>query len=310
MQNDDEQYFRSGEVRDQDFSHERGWGLPELREDQPKILADGPSIMTTSVVSAQDERVLHSGQDVWGVHGGDATGNTVYSGFRDFIRFDTGYDATTLEIADRGKRSAIRDAAYAVCKRMMDVAISLAAIILLSPVIVAAAVAIKLYDRGPILFSQPRVGKGGRVFRCFKFRSMVLNAQALQNSLMEKSEHADPRTFKMRNDPRITPPGKILRRLSIDELPQILNVLFGQMSIVGPRPPLPSEVKLYSDADFQRLAVKPGLTCIWQVSGRSRLPFSEQIKLDVQYIRTRSLKQDLSIILRTVPAVLSGDGAS
>ena len=192
----------------------------------------------------------------------------------------------------------------------MDVVISLAAIVLLSPVIVASAIAIKIHDRGPVLFSQSRVGKGGRTFRCFKFRSMIMNAQALQSSLMEQSEHADPRTFKMANDPRITPPGRILRRLSIDELPQILNVLFGDMSIVGPRPPLPHEVALYSATDRQRLTVQPGLTCTWQVSGRSKLPFPAQVKLDLQYIRTRSLRQDVSIILRTIPAVLSGNGAS
>ncbi len=204
---------------------------------------------------------------------------------------------------------AVRTAAYQVCKRSMDIVISLAAMIVLSPVFLVAGLMIKLYDRGPVFFSQERVGKGGRIFRCFKFRSMILNAQALQNSLMEQSEHSDPRTFKIAQDPRITPPGRILRRLSIDELPQILNVLMGQMSIVGPRPPLPSEVALYSDYDFQRLQVKPGLTCIWQVSGRSRLAFPEQVRLDVDYINRRSLLLDLAIIVRTVPAVLTGDGA-
>lgn len=208
-----------------------------------------------------------------------------------------------------GKASVVRTVVYLSCKRIIDVLLSLVAIVLLSPVILVAAVLIKLYDRGPVFFSQERVGKGGRTFRCFKFRSMIRNAQSLQHSLTAESQHADPRTFKIANDPRITPPGRILRRFSIDELPQILNVFLGQMSIVGPRPPLPHEVALYSDSDFQRLAVKPGLTCTWQVSGRSRLPFPEQVKLDLDYIQRRTLFLDLALIVRTIPAVLSGDGA-
>ncbi len=214
-----------------------------------------------------------------------------------------------MELLGLGERSSLREAFYRVCKRTMDIVISLGALILLTPIVLLTALMIKLYDRGPVFFSQERVGKDGRRFRCFKFRSMMLNAESLQKSLMEKSQHADPRTFKMADDPRVTMPGRIIRRFSIDELPQILNVLLGDMSIVGPRPPMPSEVVLYTDSDFRRLAVKPGLTCIWQVSGRSRLPFPEQLKMDVQYIQRRSLALDLSIILRTVPAVLSGDGA-
>ncbi len=203
-----------------------------------------------------------------------------------------------------------QSALYGVSKRTLDVILSGLAIIVLSPIFLLAALAVKLWDGGPVLFSQDRVGEGGRTFRCLKFRSMVLNAQELQESLMAKSEHSDPRTFKMSNDPRITAPGKILRRFSIDELPQIFNVLMGQMSIVGPRPPLPREVSLYTESDLRRLAVKPGLTCIWQVSGRSRLPFPEQVKMDVEYIQRRSLALDLIIIAKTIPAVLGGDGAA
>lgn len=203
----------------------------------------------------------------------------------------------------------LQNLGYVFCKRVLDVGISLTALILLSPVFLFAAILVKWHDRGPVFFSQERVGRNGRTFRCFKFRSMKVNAQALQKSLMEQSKHADPRTFKMANDPRITPPGRLLRRYSIDELPQIVNVLLGDMSIVGPRPPLPSETKLYTPSDYRRLEVKPGLTCLWQVSGRSRLPFPEQVKLDVEYIERRSLLLDLVIILRTVPAVLTGDGA-
>ncbi len=203
----------------------------------------------------------------------------------------------------------LRVGAYSACKRLLDISISLTAILLLSPLLLLSAIMIKLHDGGPVFFSQVRVGKGGRTFRCYKFRSMMMNAESLKESLLGKNQHSDPRTFKMADDPRITRPGRFLRRFSIDELPQVFNVLTGDMSIVGPRPPVPGEVARYTDSDYRRLAVKPGLTCIWQVSGRSRLPFPEQVKLDVEYIQRRSLVLDMSIILRTVPAVLSGDGA-
>ncbi len=223
--------------------------------------------------------------------------------------FNACLDGFQRESDGLGANSAVRTFVYLSCKRIIDVLLSLGAIVVLSPAFFVAAVMIKLYDRGPVFFTQDRVGKGGRTFRCFKFRSMIRNAQSLQRNLTAENQHTDPRTFKIVNDPRITPPGRILRRFSIDELPQILNVLLGQMSIVGPRPPLPPEVALYSKSDFLRLAVKPGLTCTWQVSGRSRLPFPEQVKLDLDYIQRRSLLLDLVLIARTVPAVLSGDGA-
>lgn len=207
-------------------------------------------------------------------------------------------------------RMAHEEPLYVVCKRATDILISLSAILILSPIILLAAVAIKLYDGGPVLFSQARIGRNGREFRCYKFRSMIVDAESVQGSLIDQNEHADQRTFKIMNDPRVTVPGRILRRFSIDELPQLINVLLGDMSIVGPRPPLPREVALYSAYDFQRLAVKPGLTCIWQVSGRSRLAFPNQVKMDLDYIRSCGLKTDFMIILKTVPAVLSGDGAA
>ena len=214
-------------------------------------------------------------------------------------------DMRTAEALTRNE-----DVFYVVCKRAIDILISLTAIVLLSPIILLAALAVKLYDGGPFLFSQIRVGRFGREFRCFKFRSMIVNAEAMRGAMVSQNEHSDQRTFKIMNDPRITSPGRILRRFSIDELPQLINVLLGDMSIVGPRPPLPSEVALYSAYDFQRLAVQPGLTCIWQVSGRSRLAFPNQVKMDLEYIRKRSLLTDIAIILKTVPAVLSGDGAA
>lgn len=216
----------------------------------------------------------------------------------------------SVNVLPLNNQSIREDALYVVCKRAMDILISLTAILILLPVILIASVAVKLYDGGPVLFSQVRVGKKGREFRCFKFRSMIVNAEAMRSALIDQNEHSDQRTFKIMNDPRITPTGRILRRFSVDELPQLINVLRGEMSIVGPRPPLPSEVALYSAYDFQRLAVKPGLTCIWQVSGRSRLAFPNQVKMDIEYIRCRSLRTDLGIILKTFPAVLSGDGAA
>lgn len=218
--------------------------------------------------------------------------------------------STSISLLPPSVQSFREDALYVVCKRAIDIFISVTAILLLSPVILVAALAVKFYDGGPVLFSQVRVGKKGQEFRCLKFRSMIVNAEAIRNTLIDQNEHSDQRTFKIMNDPRVTPPGRILRRFSVDELPQLINVLRGEMSIVGPRPPLPSEVALYSEYDAQRLAVKPGLTCIWQVSGRSRLAFPNQVKLDIEYIRRRSLLTDLAIILKTFPAVLSGDGAA
>lgn len=235
--------------------------------------------------------------------------------------YSTGLHEATIPESFRQREPAIRllirfwrsSAAarllYRFMKRVFDFLASLLAIIVLFPVLVLAAVAIRLCDGGPVLFRQQRVGKGGRTFQCYKFRSMILEAEQLQEQLCQGNQHSDPRTFKMTQDPRVTAVGRVLRRFSIDELPQLANVLMGQMSIVGPRPPLPREVVLYTKSDWRRLAVKPGLTCIWQVSGRSRLPFPEQVRLDVQYIRTQSMSQDLSIILKTIPAVLSGDGA-
>lgn len=204
---------------------------------------------------------------------------------------------------------SLSSALYSAAKRVIDVFLCLIALIVLAPVFLVTAVAIKLYDGGPVFFSQTRVGRANVPFQCYKFRSMIVNAESLHIALQEQNEHEDLRTFKMKDDPRITPAGKIIRRFSIDELPQIMNVLLGQMSIVGPRPSLPCEVDRYTPDDMQRLAVKPGLTCIWQVSGRSQIPFPEQLKMDLQYIQTQSLATDMRLILRTIPAVLVGDGA-
>jgi len=194
-------------------------------------------------------------------------------------------------------------------KRGIDLVGSLAGLVVCAPLLLFVAACIKLTDRGPVFYIAARVGRHGRTFPFPKFRSMVVNAEARLAALREQNQHEDGRTFKMKRDPRITWIGRIIRRLSIDELPQLWCVLIGDMSLVGPRPPIPSEVATYTLSDRRRLAIKPGLTCIWQISGRSEIPFPEQIRLDLLYIRSRSLRTDLGIVLRTIPAVLTGRGA-
>ncbi|HON62207.1 MAG TPA: sugar transferase, partial [Deltaproteobacteria bacterium] len=167
----------------------------------------------------------------------------------------------------------------------------------------------KLTDRGPVLYWQTRVGKWGQEFWFPKFRSMCVDADKLREKILDQSHHKDSITFKMKHDPRITLVGRIIRKTSMDELPQLWNVLKGEMSLVGPRPPLPEEVDRYTLADRRRLDVKPGLTCIWQVSGRGDVPFAKQVEYDVQYIESQSLLLDLRLLLKTVTAVLTGRGA-
>jgi lipopolysaccharide/colanic/teichoic acid biosynthesis glycosyltransferase len=196
-----------------------------------------------------------------------------------------------------------------VLKRLIDSLVSVVMLIALSPLFAAVAIMIKATDGGPVLFWQVRVGKWGREFPFPKFRSMVTNAEKLKDDLLGQSQHADAKTFKMKKDPRITWIGRIIRKLSIDELPQLWCVLRGDMSLVGPRPPVPREVALYSLSDRRRLDVTPGLTCIWQVSGRGDIPFPQQVELDVEYIHSHSFITDLKILLKTVPAVLFGKGA-
>lgn len=194
-------------------------------------------------------------------------------------------------------------------KRAIDFSAALVLLVCLAPLFGAVALLIKLTDRGPVFFWQQRVGRWGREFAFPKFRSMVVNAEALKRDLLQQSHHQDSVTFKMKRDPRVTWIGRILRKLSIDELPQLWCVLKGEMSLVGPRPPVVSEVARYSLADRRRLDVVPGLTCIWQVSGRGDIPFAQQVQLDIQYIESQSLWLDLKLLLQTVPAVLLGKGA-
>lgn len=194
-------------------------------------------------------------------------------------------------------------------KRSLDVVVALAAFVVLVPLFAVVALLIKWTDNGPVLFWQKRVGRWGREFPFPKFRSMVVDAERLKAQLAAANDHKCGVTFKMKRDPRITRTGRIIRKLSIDELPQLWCVLRGDMSLVGPRPPLPAEVANYTLADRRRLDVTPGLTCIWQVSGRGNIPFDRQVQLDVEYIESRSPWLDFKLLLRTVPAVLLGKGA-
>lgn len=196
-----------------------------------------------------------------------------------------------------------------IAKRAFDVLAATAALLVLGPLLALIVLLIKLEDGGPALFCQTRVGRFGVPFRMFKFRSMCLDAEARLKDVLSRNQHGDGVTFKVKDDPRITRVGRWLRRFSLDELPQLFNVLRGEMSLVGPRPPLPREVERYSLADRRRLAVKPGITCFWQISGRSEIDFSGQVKLDVAYIENRSFAVDIRIIAKTVPAVMSAKGA-
>ncbi len=196
-----------------------------------------------------------------------------------------------------------------LAKRLVDIGVSATALLVLSPLLVLTALVIKLTSPGPVFFAQDRVGMNQRRFRLYKFRSMVVDADARKKELAHLNELDGP-AFKIEHDPRITPIGRIIRKTSIDELPQLYNVLKGEMSLVGPRPPLPDEVSQYQWLFRRRLSVKPGITCVWQVSGRSGTTFDEWMRMDKQYVENWSLWLDFKILLKTIPAVLLGRGAS
>jgi exopolysaccharide biosynthesis polyprenyl glycosylphosphotransferase len=195
-------------------------------------------------------------------------------------------------------------------KRMMDIVASALGLVVLSPLLVGVAAVIKATDGGPVFFRQRRVGLNGAHFDMLKFRSMVMNADAMKDKLMAQNEMQGGVVFKMKNDPRITPIGRFIRKFSIDELPQLINILRGDMTIVGPRPAVPREVALYKVWQRRRLSVRPGLTCYWQVSGRNEIGFDEWMQLDLRYVDHWNLKIDVELILKTFPVVLTGRGAS
>ncbi len=196
-----------------------------------------------------------------------------------------------------------------VVKRALDIVVSALGMILLAPVFLAIAIAVKLSSPGPVFFSQVRVGRYGRHFNFYKFRSMRQDAEALKDGLKKQNESKDGVIFKMKDDPRITKVGRFLRRTSLDELPQLWNVFIGDMSLVGPRPPVPSEVQEYTLEDRKRLDVIPGITCLWQIKGRSEIPFHEQVRLDKEYILAPGIWKDVVILLKTIPAIIGGKGA-
>lgn len=203
------------------------------------------------------------------------------------------------------KESSMEFSFYEVIKRLIDIVCSFLGVLVLSPLFIIIAIIIKMTSKGPVFFSQKRVGKNGKEFDMYKFRSMVVNAEELKEKLAAKNEMSGP-MFKMKDDPRVTKVGKFIRKTSIDELPQLWNVLKGDMSLVGPRPSLPKEVAQFENWMYKRLEVKPGLTCYWQVSGRNNIDFEDWMKLDIKYVDERSTWIDIKLIFKTV-VVLFGD---
>lgn len=189
---------------------------------------------------------------------------------------------------------------YFINKRVMDILLSVIGLTVLSPLLLLVSILLKIEDlNGSVIFKQLRIGVNGKEFYMYKFRSMISNAEAIKGSLLEKNEATGP-VFKMKKDPRVTRVGRIIRRTSIDELPQLVNVIKGEMSLVGPRPPLPEEVAKYTSYESQRLKVKPGLTCYWQIGGRNSLDFGQWIELDLKYIRERNTWIDILLIFKTI----------
>jgi exopolysaccharide biosynthesis polyprenyl glycosylphosphotransferase len=220
---------------------------------------------------------------------------------RENLRFST-------EMRRMLSREAVRRPVQRFLKRFMDIVLAGSALIMLAPLVALIILAIKRDNPGPIYFSQTRVGRGGRLFRLHKFRTMVTNAEDLKQTLLAQNESDGP-VFKIRNDPRVTRVGRLLRKTSLDELPQLWNVLIGDMSLVGPRPALPSEVIHWEKWQCRRLVVEQGCTCIWQVSGRSNLSFKEWMRMDMEYVYNWSLWLDLKLILLTIWVMLTGRGA-
>lgn len=225
------------------------------------------------------------------------------------FKFEEEFDEDAIAI-DFSEVLAKESILYSVTKRLIDIVGSLCGIILLSPLFLIVAILIKLEDpKGKVFFAQERNGRYPKTFKMYKFRSMVHNAEELLKDLMDRNEQTGP-VFKINDDPRITKVGKVIRRTSIDELPQLFNVLKGDMSLVGPRPAIPREVDQYNSYQMQRLAVKPGLTCIWQVSGRNNIGFDEWVEMDIEYIKTRNLWLDIKLIFKTVGVLFGDDNAS
>jgi exopolysaccharide biosynthesis polyprenyl glycosylphosphotransferase len=212
-------------------------------------------------------------------------------------------ESIEIVVKDMGKYE--KSASYHFLKRIIDIIFSLLGIIAFFPIMFVVAVAIKFDSKGPIVFSQVRVGKYGKFFKMYKFRSMIYNAEQLLDNLQHKNEMTGP-MFKIKKDPRVTRVGRFIRKTSIDELPQLFNVIKGEMSLVGPRPNLPREVEKFTCQQKIKLLAKPGLTCYWQVMGRSNIDFEEWMRLDLKYIKDRSMLLDIKLIFKTL-GVFFGD---
>ncbi|MFR1827956.1 MAG: sugar transferase [Clostridium butyricum] len=198
---------------------------------------------------------------------------------------------------------------YEFLKRLMDIICSMSALIVLAPILIVVAILIKIESKGPVIFSQERVGINNKKFKMYKFRSMVVNAEDMKEKLEKQNERKGP-MFKIKNDPRITTIGRFIRKTSIDELPQLINILKGEMSIVGPRPSLPKEVIQFEPWMLERLKVKPGLTCYWQVQGRDHIEFEDWMRLDVKYVKNRNFLLDIKLIFKTFFVFLGDQNAS
>jgi len=246
--------------------------------------------------------------------GGSASGSGISGDLSDVLLLSESLSSRSKRLAKKRARfkkhfRILQTGCGRVMKRWMDVCGSLAAILLLMPLFLVVAVWLKLDSPGPLIYRQVRIGLHGRPFYFYKFRSMYIDSDVRRAALEKSNESRDGVIFKMKNDPRITRCGRFIRKYSIDEAPQFFNVLLGDMSLVGPRPPLPSEVAQYSLDDRKRLEILPGITCIWQISGRSDIPFREQVVLDKEYIRGQGFWKDVLILFKTIPAVLAGKGA-
>lgn len=215
-------------------------------------------------------------------------------------------DLEKNEITNNGGKNNIQ---YEILKRFFDVVCSLFALIILLPILIIVAVCIKLESKGPLIFVQERIGLNGKKFNMYKFRSMVENAEELKEKLTKKNERSGP-MFKMKHDPRVTKVGSFIRKTSIDELPQLVNILKGDMSIVGPRPSLPKEVEQFKPWMMQRLNVKPGLTCYWQTQGRDDVEFEDWMKLDIKYVNERNFLIDIKLVFKTFFVLLGDSHAS
>lgn len=198
---------------------------------------------------------------------------------------------------------------YEFLKRLMDIICSMSALIVLAPILIVVAILIKIESKGPVIFSQERVGINNKKFKMYKFRSMVVNAEDMKEKLEKQNERKGP-MFKIKNDPRVTTIGRFIRKTSIDELPQLINILKGEMSIVGPRPSLPKEVIQFESWMLERLKVKPGLTCYWQVQGRDHIEFEDWMRLDVKYVKDRNFLLDIKLIFKTFFVFLGDQNAS